>query len=253
MTDELNFSGTRVLVTGGSGDIGRAMCLAFAARGAKVAFTWFLGHERCDQLVDAITAAGGVAAPIRANLRDKGAAATIAAALPEAWGGLDVLISNAATGVLKPAMQLTAKHWKAVMAVNAQSFLELAQAFAPKMAAGGRILALTSAGASRAIENYALVGASKAALESLVRHLAMELGPKAITVNAICPGVVDTAALDHFPNREQLLRVARMRTPNGRLATPEDVAQVALLLASPFAAMIQGQTITVDGGYGILA
>lgn len=253
MDQVLDFTNKRVMVTGGSGDIGRALCVAFAARGARVAFSWFLGHERRDQVLAEINAVGGEGLPVRANLRERSAPAEICEAVLAEWGGLDVLISNAATGVLKPAMQLRAKHWQAVMDVNARSFLALVQGFAPQMPSGGRVLALTSAGAQRAIDNYALIGASKAALESLVRHLAAELGPDGITVNAICPGVVDTNALTHFPNREQLLAVARVRTPNGRLTTPEDVAQVALLLASPFAAMIQGQTILVDGGYSILA
>jgi enoyl-[acyl-carrier protein] reductase III len=243
----------RVVITGGSGAIGQAMCAAFAADGADVAFTWYLNHRGRDATVEAITASGGQALAIRASLRDKNGVGEIVSTVTEAWGGADVVISNAATGVLKSAMDFTDKHWRAVMDVNALAFLKLAQGFAPTMPSGGRLLALTSAGATSAIDNYALVGASKAALESLVRHLAAELGPRGITVNAICPGVVDTPALEHFPNREQLLSVATMRTPNGRLATPADVADVALLLASPRAKMIQGQTIVVDGGYGILA
>lgn len=252
--NELAQSGKRVLVTGGSGDIGRALCAAFAARGARVAFTWFTNHEGRDATRQAVLDAGG-AEPlaIRANLRGKGAAAEIAEQVLEAFGAVDVFFSNAASGVLKPAGELTAKHWAWTMDINAKAFLELTNLLAPTMPEGGRIMALTSAGATRAIENYAVIGASKAATESLVRHFAQALGPKGITVNAICPGVVDTGALAHFPNREQLLEVARYRTPNGRIATPADVADVAVLLASPLAQMIQGQTVTVDGGYGILA
>jgi len=243
----------RVVVTGGSGAIGQALCAAFAAEGADVAFTWYLNHQGRDRTAALITEAGGQALPIRASLRDKNGVSEIVAAVTDAWGGADVVISNAATGVLKPAMELTAKHWRAVMDVNAHAFLKLAQGFAPLMRPGGRLMALSSAGATSAIDNYALVGASKAALESLARHLAAELGPKGITVNVLSPGVVDTPALEHFPNREQLLAVAEMRTPNGRLATPNDVANVALLIASPRADMIQGQTIVIDGGYSILA
>lgn len=243
----------RVVVTGGSGAIGQALCAAFAAEGADVAFSWYINHQGRDATEALITQAGGQALPIRASLRDKDGVSTIVSAVNDAWGGADVVISNAATGVLKSAMEFTDKHWRAVMDVNALAFLKLAQGFAPTMSAGGRLMALSSAGATAAIDNYALVGASKAALESLARHLAAELGPRGITVNVLCPGVVDTPALTHFPNREQLLTVARMRTPNGRLATPQDVADVALLLASPRAAMIQGQTIVIDGGYGILA
>lgn len=243
----------RVVVTGGSGAIGQAICAAFAQEGADVAFSWYLNHAGRDQTTTHITDAGGQALPIRASLRDKNGVADIVKAVHDAWGGADVVVSNAATGVLKPTTDFTDKHWRAVMDVNALALLKLAQGFAPTMPSGGRIMALSSAGATHAIENYALIGASKAALESLVRHLAAELGPNGITVNALCPGVVDTPALKHFPNREQLLSVAKMRTPNGRLATPKDVADVALLLASPRASMIQGQTIVIDGGYSILA
>lgn len=243
----------RVVITGGSGAIGQALCAAFARGGADVAFTWYLNHQGRDQTAALISEAGGTPLPIRASLRDKSGVGDIVSAVLEAWGGVDVVISNAATGVLKPALDFSDKHWRAVMDVNALAFLKLAQGFAPHMPAGGRFMALSSAGATHVIDNYALVGASKAALESLARHLAAELGPKGITVNVLSPGVVDTPALDHFPNREQLLQVAQMRTPNGRLCTPKDVADVALLLASPQASMIQGQTIVIDGGYSVLA
>lgn len=252
---ELDFKGRRVLITGGSGDIGRAMCVAFAARGAQVATTFFSDHDGMAATEKAMVDAGGQApATIRCNLRDKGAPKEVAEAALEALGGqLDVFISNAASGVLRPALELTAKHWQWTMDVNARSFLALTQAVVPHMGPGGRVMALSSSGAVRAIEHYAAVGASKAALEALVRHLAMELGPKGITVNVLSPGVVDTKALTHFPRREQLLEIAAMRTPNERIATPSDVADVALLMASPLAAMIQGQTIVIDGGYSILA
>jgi enoyl-[acyl-carrier protein] reductase III len=113
-------------------------------------------------------------------------------------------------------------------------------------------VAVSSLGAVRAIPNYAAVGASKAALESLVRHLAVELAPKGVRVNAISAGVVDTDALKHFPNREQLLTESGRRTPAGRLVEPNDVADTVLFLVSPLASMMVGQTIVVDGGYSIM-
>ena len=121
------------------------------------------------------------------------------------------------------------------------------------MTHGGRILAISSAGATRAIPNYAAVGASKAALESLVRHLSVELAPQGIGVNTLSAGVVDTEALTHFANREELLGTSIARTPLGRLVTPSDVADVALFLCSPLAQMIQGQTLVVDGGLSVVA
>lgn len=244
-----------LLVTGGSGDIGRALCVAFAARGARVAFTYFSSHDGCRRTEEAVQAVSDrTPTAIRCNLRDDDAPKQIAAEALEALGGrVDVFISNAASGVLRPTLELTRKHWDWTMNVNARSFLLLSSLLAPHMPSGGRILALSSMGASRAIDHYAAVGASKAAMESVARHLAMELGPRGITVNVLSPGVVDTQALEHFPNREQLLQVAALRTPNGRIVNPQDVANVALLLASPLASMIQGQTIVVDGGYSIMA
>jgi len=118
---------------------------------------------------------------------------------------------------------------------------------------GGKIIGISSLGSVRAIPNYTLVGASKAALESIVRHLALELAPRKINVNALSAGVVDTDALKHFSNREQLLENSQKRTPAGRLVEPADVAKVALFLCSDLAEMIHGQTIIVDGGYSIVA
>jgi len=243
----------RVFVTGGSGAIGRALAVAFARDGARVAFTYFMGHEGMEATSAAVREAGGEAHPVQCNLRDKGGPAEAVEGALAALGGVDVFVSNAATGVLKPLSDISAKSWQAVLQVNAGAFLEMTRLIAPGMEAGGRVLALTSAGSVRALEHYGAIGASKAALESLVRHFAMELGPRGITVNAIRPGVVDTPALEYFPNREQMLHIARLRTPTGRIATPEDVADVALFLASKEAAMINGETITVDGGYSILA
>ena len=171
--------------------------------------------------------------------------------IEEDFGHLDILVSNAASGVLKPALELTERHWNWAMDINARALLTLVQQGVPLMKRGSRIIGVSSLGSVRAIENYTTVGASKAALESLVRHLAIELGPKGINVNTISAGAVDTDALKHFPNREEILRVAAERTPLGRLTTPQDVADIALFLCSDLSTMIQGQIITVDGGYAV--
>jgi enoyl-[acyl-carrier protein] reductase III len=121
------------------------------------------------------------------------------------------------------------------------------------MEAGSSIVAVSSLGSTRVLENYVLVGTSKAALESVVRYLAVELAPRRIRVNAVSAGVVETEALDHFPNREQMLRTAHERTPAGRLVEPEDVAGVVAYLCSPDAEMVRGHTLIVDGGYSLLA
>jgi enoyl-[acyl-carrier protein] reductase III len=121
------------------------------------------------------------------------------------------------------------------------------------MEAGSSIVAVSSLGSQRVLENYVLVGTSKAALESIVRYLAVELAPRDIRVNAVSAGVVETEALDHFPNREQMISSGKKRTPAGRLAEPEDVAAAVSYLCSADAEMVRGHTLIVDGGYSLLA
>jgi enoyl-[acyl-carrier protein] reductase III len=172
--------------------------------------------------------------------------------IAEVFGSLDVFVSNAASGVLRPLVDVDARGWDWTMNVNARGFLFGAQRAAQLMPDGGSIVALTSAGSTHVLPGYGAVGASKAALESLVRYLAVELGPR-VRVNAVSPGVVDTDALTHFPDREQLLGEAVLRTPVGRLVTPEEVAESVAFLCSPAADMIRGHVLVVDGGASLLA
>ncbi|TMH67366.1 MAG: SDR family oxidoreductase, partial [Betaproteobacteria bacterium] len=164
---------------------------------------------------------------------------------------LDVVVSNAASGVLKPVLEMTLKHWRWCLETNALALNLLAQRAVPLMREGASIIAMSSLGASRAMPDYGFIGASKAALESLVRTLAQELGPRRIRVNAVSAGVVDTDALRYFPNREELLANFARRTPAGPVLTPQDVAGAVYLLCLPEAAMITGHTLVVDGGFCI--
>jgi enoyl-[acyl-carrier protein] reductase III len=121
------------------------------------------------------------------------------------------------------------------------------------MPEGSSIVGVSSLGSIRVLENYVLVGVSKAALEAVVRYLAVELAPRSIRANAVSAGVVETGALEHFPNREQMIADGLKRTPAGRLVEPADVADAVLFLCSPEAEMVRGQTLIVDGGYSLLA
>lgn len=245
--------GKRAFVTGGSGGIGRALCVRFAALGAEVAFSYFSDHEAADATAAAVKEAGGRAPLVlRGNLADAKGCQEVAAELLKSFPSVDVFVSNAASGVLRNTAELTAKHFDWTLGVNARAFVLLANAILPAIPPGGRILVLSSAGATHAIPLYGAIGASKAALESMARHYAIELAAKGITVNALSPGIVETGALEHFPHKDELLKIAKMRTPAGRLVTPDDVADVAELLVSPKSAMITGQTIVVDGGYSTL-
>jgi len=139
------------------------------------------------------------------------------------------------------------------LGANARAFLSLTRAAAPQMPKGSSIVGISSLGAIRVLENYVLVGTSKAALESLVRYLAVELAPRGIRVNAVSGGVVETGALDYFPNKEQMIAAAQKRTPAGRMVLPSDIAGAVVFLCSDDADMVRGQTLIVDGGFSLLA
>ena len=250
----LEFTGSKALVTGGTRGIGRAIALRLAEAGCDVAVNYLRSRQPAAETAEAIQALGRRALVLKGNVAHVQAHEALFERIREEFGGLDILISNAASGVIKPAMELTPRHWQWTMYINAAALLPIAQHGRRLMGdRGGHILAVSSLGAQRAIPNYAAVGASKAALESLVRHLAVELAPRGIRVNAISAGVVDTEALRHFPNREELLSESARRTPAGRLTEPRDIADAVVFLASSLARMMVGQTVVVDGGYSILA
>jgi enoyl-[acyl-carrier protein] reductase III len=246
----LTFEGKSVLVTGGTRGIGKGIALRFAELGARRVVISYLRNDRAaEETAGEIRAHGAEALALRGNLGDPEKARRIVADA----GPLDVIVSNAATGVIRPLEELTEKHWDWTMNANARALLTLAREAAPTMPAGGSIVAITSPGSERVLDNYALVGTSKAALEALVRYLAVELAPRGIRVNAVSAGLVETGALEFFPNREEMLAEFRRRTPAGRLVEPRDVAAVVCFLCSPEADMIRGQAVVVDGGQSIRA
>ena len=243
--------GKVALITGGSRGIGRAIALRLAQNGVDVVVNYVRHRRDAEDTVAAIEKIGGRCLAVKANVAQEDDVVRMFEEIQKQHEHLDILVSNAASGVLKPAMELTIRHWNWAMDINARALLNLTQHSVPMMRKDGRIMAVSSLGAIRAVPNYAAVGASKAALESLVRHLAVELGPRGIRVNTISAGVVDTDALKKFPNRDDIIGKSLERTPLGRLTTPEDVADLALFLCSDLAKMIHGQIVVVDGGYAI--
>lgn len=248
-----NLQGKVALVTGSSRGIGRAIALRFAESGVDLVVNYVRHRGDAEKTAAEIEAKGARCLVVKANVAKDEDVVAMFEQVRQHYGRLDILVSNAASGVLKPAMELSSRHWNWAMDINARALLSLSQQAVPLMDDGGRIIAVSSLGSVRAVENYTAVGASKAALESLVRHLAVELGPEGVTVNTISAGAVDTEALKKFPNRTEILDVARSRTPLGRLTTPDDVADMALYLCSDQAGMVHGQTLVVDGGYSIRA
>lgn len=250
---KVDLSGQYAFITGGSRGIGRAISTLLARAGADVAINYFRNRKAAEEVKTQVEAQGRQALLLKGNVAVEEDVHAMTDMIREAFPKLDILVANAASGVLRPVLQLTKKHWDWTMNINATSLIHLLKHTRDMMPSGSRIVAVSSLGAYRAIPNYAAVGASKAALESLIRHLALELGPSGIRVNCASAGTVDTDALHHFPNREELLADSLRRTPLGRLTTPLDVAYLVLFLVSPWAEQVHGQTIIVDGGYSIIA
>jgi enoyl-[acyl-carrier protein] reductase III len=245
----MSFEGASVLVTGGSRGIGKAIALRFAERGAaRVAIGYLRNDRAAEETAEELRAAGAEPLLLRGNVASERVAGEAAG-----LGPFDVLVHNAATGVIKPALETEDKHWDWTLSANARALLSLTRACAPDMREGSSIVGVSSLGSIRVLENYVLVGVSKAALEALVRYLGVELAPRGIRVNAVSAGVVETGALEHFPNKEQMMASGLKRTPAGRLVEPGDVADAVCFLSSPEAAMVCGQTLIVDGGFSLLA
>jgi enoyl-[acyl-carrier protein] reductase III len=241
--------GRRVFVTGGSRGIGRAIALRLAREGAsRVAIGYFRSDTAAEETADELRALGAEPVLVRGNVTSARVEEQVAA-----LGPLDVLVHNAATGVIRPALETEDKHWDWTLNANARALLTLTRACAPQMPEGSSVIGVSSLGSTRVLENYVLVGVSKAALEAVVRYLAVELAPRGIRANAVSAGVVETGALDHFPNREQMIASGLKRTPAGRLVEPRDVADAVCFLCSPEAEMVRGQTLVVDGGFSLLA
>lgn len=249
---EQALAGQVALVTGAARGIGRAVALKLAAAGCDVVVNYYNSHDEAEAVCAEIRAAGRRALAIKASVGLPESVDELFVELKKHFDRIDIVVSNAASGVLRPTMEMSLKHWRWCMETNAFALTLLAQRAVPMMPAGrGRIVALSSLGALRAMPHYGFIGASKAALESLVRSLAQELGPRGVRVNAVSAGVVDTDALQHFPNRETLIASFAQRAPAGPVLTPQDVAGAVYLLCLPEAGMINGHTLFVDGGFAI--
>ena len=242
-----------VLVTGGSRGIGKAIGLRFAQEGAKLFINYFQARGAAEKTAQEAASKGAEVFLFQADLKDAEQIRAMFKEVQRLFGRLDVLVHNAASGVFRSTLDLTAKHWDWVMGTNARSLLLCAREAAASMPDGGRIISLSSLGSNRVIPQYGAIGVSKAALESLTRYLAAEMAPRGITVNTVSAGAVATEIWRLIPDGEEILQRVRERTPSGRLLTPEDVAETVYFLASPQAQMIQGQVIVVDGGYSLLA
>lgn len=252
MSSKSIFANQVALITGGARGIGRATALKLAHAGCDIAIVYYNSSDEAATLIVEIERLGRRAIALQANVADHQSVKAMFTEFGRQFDRLDILVSNAASGVLKPAMDMSTKHWRWCMETNALALNHLVSEGRALMIPGSRVIALSSLGAERAIPNYAFIGASKAALEALVRSLSLELAHDGIRVNTVSAGVVDTDALKHFPNRRQLLDEYQAHALTNRPLTPEDVANAVYLLCLPEAEMIRGHTLFVDAGYSIV-
>ncbi len=252
MSDPFSLKGTAVLVTGGTRGIGRAISLRLARAGATVVANYARNDEAAQALATEANAESLPMELLRADLTLAKGMTMVRERIDRCGSDTVSLVHCAATGVHRPVAELTAKHLDWTMALNARAFFELMQALLPKLENGSSVVALSSAGAVRAVPSYAAVGASKGALEAMARHFAAELGPRGVRVNILSPGSVETHAWDALPDRERRLDEARRRTPLGHLVSVDEVALAAQFLCSAASAGITGHTLVVDGGARIV-
>jgi enoyl-[acyl-carrier protein] reductase III len=248
-----DLEGKVALVTGGGRGIGRAITLGLARRGANVVICYLRNRRAAEETCSSVEEHAVKALSVRANVGDESHIDRLFETIHETFGRLDVLVSNAATGVMRELSELDARAWDWTMNANARAFFLCAKNSVALMPAGGSMVALSSGGARRVLPGYTIVGASKAAIESLARYLSVELAPNKIRVNVVSPGVVDTEALRYFPERESMLADAIAKAPSGRLATPEDVARAVDFLTSESASMVTGHSLVVDGATSLVA
>jgi enoyl-[acyl-carrier protein] reductase III len=243
------------LVTGASRGIGRACAESLAACGASVIVNFLKSHDAAKEVVNTIQSCGGRAIAVRADVSERDDVQAMINLIGEHFGQLDIVVSNAAAGGFRPLTQVTPAGFDSVLRMNTAPLLWLTQSALPLLQAStstARVIAISSHGSVRGIANYGLIGASKAALESLVRHLAFELGRSGINFNAVMPGIVATEAIRTMPGSADMLAfVQEQILVRDRLLQPADVAGTVLFLSSPLSEFIQGQVIVVDGGISI--
>jgi 3-oxoacyl-[acyl-carrier protein] reductase len=248
MADTLDFSGKVVLVTGSSRGIGAAILRAFARNGATCIVNYVAdpdGRNKAD--ADQVAGEINAALSVECNVADAQQVAAMMDQVKQRFGGLDVLVNNA--GILRDRTlkKMTSEEWNSVLAVNLGGCFNTIRSALPILRGGGRVVNISSVAAFGGFFGQANYAASKAGIVALTKVAARELAKQNVTVNAIAPGFIDTDMTKGMP--DDVTRKFMEQIPLGRIGTPEEIANVALLLCSPLSNYLTGQVLHVNGGF----
>jgi len=241
------------IITGGSRGMGRGLALRLAAAGGNVVVNYRRDADAAAATVTEIEAAGGTGLAVQADVSETDAVESLVQQTVERFGSIDVVVANAAASAFKPLSQIRGHHIEKTMGITVQGLLDLARLSTPHMKPGGRIVAVSGWDSFRALPGHGLLGAAKAAMETIVKYLAIELAHDRVTAVGVCPGPIDTDSFRYYAGKDwdEYARHWLAQTPSGAYPTPDEVADVMAFLCSPASRAINGQTIVVDGGLSL--
>lgn len=242
--------GKVALVTGGSRGIGAAIAERLAAEGATVAVNYVSNKESAEQVVSRISASGAKAAAFKGNVSSEAEVKKVVEEVLKTFGKLDILVNNAGVFEMLPIDQVNLEHFDRVFNVNVRGVVAATIAALPKLSDGGRIITISSVAGKTAMAGASVYSATKAAIDTLTRVWAQELGARRITVNNVAPGATSTDMLDAGLN-EEMKQYMISKTALGRLGEPGDIADAVAFLASNEGGWLTGQTIYSDGGISV--
>ncbi len=251
----IHLDGKVALVTGGSRGIGRACAIKYAQAGADVIINYVTSKGAAMEVAQEVIRLGRKAYVIKADVSEEDDVECMMDFVAQNIGHLDIVVSNAATGGFRPLLAANARHFQTTMSTNVLSLVYVVRAALPllqKSEGRAKVIAISSHGSHMALPMYGLIGGSKAALESIARHLTLEVGDRGVNVNVVKAGLVETDSTRKIPFSERMFAGRVEKSMMGeRVLEADDVANVVLFLSSPLSDLIQGETLTVDGGAAI--
>lgn len=251
----IDLHGKVALVSGSSRGIGRECAIRLAQAGADVIVNYVSSKSAAMETAEAIRDLGRRVYVVKADISEEEDVRSMFEFIKQEIGQLDILVSNAATGGFRPLLAANLKHFQNTFQTNVLALLYLVQSAMPlleKSEGRAKVIALSSHGSDMALPWYGMIGSSKAALESMVRHLTLEVGHRGVNVNVVKSGLVETDSTKRIPDADQMFDGRKEKTMTGdRMLEIADVANAVLFLASPLADMIQGETLTIDGGAAV--